>query len=144
MKETELQRFTCDCLRAHGGEGHIMSNRFLVGVADLLVKPQRPFAVALLEVKQKVGTNLDPRAFTLDVTVPQKTFLRKFHAVGGRAGVLSFLQNGGRRELYAAVFALDGLEAVGYRVSPQSHDALGGKGERERNLVELIERFCGI
>lgn len=143
MKETELQRFTCDALRLHGGDGHVMSNRFLVGVADLLVKlPLRP--AAFIEVKQKTGTNLDAREFTLDVTVPQKTFLRKFHAVGMRAGVLSFLQNGGRRELYAAVFALDGLEAVGYRVSPQSHDALGGKGERERKLVELIERFCGI
>jgi hypothetical protein len=76
------------------GHGHAYkaSSRFLVGVADVLVKlPQWP--AGFLEVKQRDWPATDAR-FLLDITHAQQIFLRRFNAAGMPTGVASFLQMG--------------------------------------------------
>lgn len=100
MKETDLQSLTIKAVRLHGGAAHKLSNRFLVGVSDLLVKlPLLP--AALLEVKYDERAKFDPAApITPGVTPLQHKFLKDYHAAGMACGVLSFLKADGRLLAY--------------------------------------------
>jgi hypothetical protein len=88
--ETELQSITVKSIKAAGGCAHKLSNRFLTGVADLLVKlPEMP--TALLEVKfNRYAVPLRIVHTAVEITVPQFRFLRDFHLAGMPTGVLSF------------------------------------------------------
>lgn len=101
MNELKLQQFIVDAVNGAGGFGHKMSNRFLIGVSDLLVKlsPKtnhdalRGCPAGFLEVKQRDYTRgLD--VFTLDVTFPQAKFLQDAAKADMPCGVASFLQKG--------------------------------------------------
>lgn len=116
MKETDYQKFVLDIVREAGGAGHKLSNRFLVGVSDLLIKlPGRN--AALIEVKlAKFAPSTSPdHEFDLGVTVLQREFLKKYHEAGMRVGVLSFVEHG-RQRLRIGMFGLDRFNEAGYLV----------------------------
>lgn len=156
MKETALQKYVIDVVRANGGAAYKLSHRFAIGVSDLLVKLKpkntivkpgeffKPmFSAMLLEVKQHEGVNTSPYPFKLDVTRPQQDFLRDFGRAGMRVGVLSFLQQNGKLNLAATVFTLDQLKEMSYTALPETHMSLGRKPEqRDAKLYQLLEDYA--
>lgn len=152
MKETALQKYVIDVVRARGGAAYKLSHRFAIGVSDLLVKlPNLHFAkesgdsypAMLLEVKQHEGVNTSPYPFKLDVTKPQQNFLRGFGRAGMRVGVLSFLQQNGKLNLAAVVFTLDQLKVMGYTALPEMHVSLGRKPEqRDAALYQVLKDYA--
>jgi hypothetical protein len=139
VKEIALQKLVVDAVKANGGMAHKLSNRFLVGVADLLVKmPNGP--ATLLEVKQREwGPQLN--RFILDVTVPQQRFLKNYADAGMTCGVMSFVQRGGRKDLSVAIFGIDELITTRFYVMLASHESLGAPSNREFNLINTL--ICG-
>lgn len=90
MREVDCQSKVIKAVRDAGGAAHKLSNRFLVGVPDLLC--QLPtYAAFLLEVKldkrTKVFSPVRP-----DVTPLQFKFLSEYNRAGMATGVLSFVQ----------------------------------------------------
>lgn len=134
MKEIDCQSLVIDAVRAHGGAAHKLSNRFLIGVSDLLVKlPDRP--AALLEVKLNKFSSL-AGLFGLDVTHLQKKFLNDYYDANMGCGVLSFIEHNrkGIRGLYLAAFGLDSMHQTDYHVRREDHVWLG-KDKDARHCV---------
>lgn len=141
MKETDYQKFVLDIVREAAGAGHKLSNRFLVGVSDLLIKlPGRE--AALIEVKlAKFHPATKPdHEFDLGVTVLQREFLKKYHEAGMRAGVLSFVEHG-RQQLWAGLFRLDTFNRAGYLMQPIDAHAPLNWVERRIEIREMLEDF---
>ena len=93
MNELDAQRLICKSAVSGGGFAFKMSNRFLVGVPDLLVKiPQYP--TMLIEVKLDKSKVKDP--IDVEVTPTQGGYLRRARAAGMVTGVASFLQRTSR------------------------------------------------
>jgi hypothetical protein len=90
MLETDLQSAVVKSVITAGGSAHKLSNRFITGVADLLIKIPE-FEAFCLEVKFGRYT---PPLRVKDVSVPLKTpqwrFLRNYWRAGMPTGVLSF------------------------------------------------------
>jgi DNA-binding sugar fermentation-stimulating protein len=105
IKETQLQHDVIKAVREIGGAANKLSNRFLVGVSDLLVKISNEDAM-LIEVKKNVYSAEFRDAVTLDVTTKQLAFLNEYARAGMRCGVLSFLvkMKRGKRVMSAAMF----------------------------------------
>lgn len=143
-----------DVVRARGGAAYKLSHRFAIGVSDLLVKlndtsatfKEPTLPAMLLEVKlahgAPLGRNMNTRQFKLEVTRPQKEFLQDFGRAGMRVGVLSFLENNGKLELYGAIFELDRLKAAEYRVSTLDHMPLRPVKERDAKLYQMLEDYA--
>lgn len=132
-----------DLVRSRGGAATKLSNRFLVGVADLLVKMLGANA-ALIEVKlHHVSKVVEGLKFTLDVTPLQRKFLSGYDAAGMACGVLSFVEVGGRGKLglRARMFSLDRLGASGYRVAAGDHLVLDINKRDEILMMALEEVF---
>ena len=92
MKELNVQRELIEAVIGADGAAHKLSNRFLTGVADLLIKLPR-YPVCLLEVKiDEIGATTT--SIGLTPTMPQIMFLRKYHAAGVPTGVMSCLVQG--------------------------------------------------
>lgn len=145
MKEVDAQSLVIRSVRAAGGAAHKLSNRFLIGVCDLLVKmPGRP--AVLIEVKlQKIGiTTSDSYAFIPDLTKLQEEFLLHYSRAEMATGLLSFVERGGlgRRHLSVAWFGIDKNRSMGYcrgrPVNVSSHDKLELAEAGERALAALI------
>lgn len=153
MKETDIQSHVIKVVRANGGAARKLSHRFNLGVCDLLIqlptfisKSTTNIPPMLLEVKLRHGAtlhkNLRGAQFMLDVTRPQREFLKEFRAAGTRVGVLSFMEKRGLIELYGAVFELDRLERAGYRVDTLDHMPLRPMQERDAKLYRMLEDFA--
>lgn len=153
MKETDIQSHVIKVVRAYGGAARKLSHRFNLGVCDLIV--QLPTFVSkntanvptmLLEVKLHHGAPLNRqlvgRDFTLNVTRPQREFLKEFRAAGTRVGVLSFMEKRGLTELYGVVFELDRLEHMDYRVGTLDHVPLRPIQERDAKLYRMLEDYA--
>src|SRR5215207_7353826 len=106
MKELALQKLICDIVnREHGGFARKLSHRFLVGVSDLLIKlPGLP--TALIEVKCE-NCPVNKKTVTLDVTVPQRRFLRDAASAGMIAGIFSFLDDKRNRRVGIQIIPID-------------------------------------
>lgn len=148
MKETACQSLMIDAVRANGGAAHKLSNRFLVGVSDLLVKlPARP--AMLLEVKLNKFSSLtdDGHGFMLDVTKLQDDFLRRYARAGMLCAVASFVQIGSdRRCLALALFKIDYTDKDCYcrgdHVRVGQHRLLGNNdGARHANIAMLLRNL---
>lgn len=84
LNELHLQSKCVDAVREMGGFAQKCSNRFLIGVPDLLV--QLPgYTTSFWEVKWTPVIALKP-----DPTVKQKVWLRDFTKAGGFCGVIYF------------------------------------------------------
>lgn len=90
MIEVGLQTALIKAFRSGGGAAHKLSNRFLVGVSDLLVKmPGNP--AWLLEVKRNKRPIRQTSIPDAGVTPIQDKFMRDFRDAGMITGVVSFL-----------------------------------------------------
>lgn len=142
MNELAAQSFVVDAVCNAGGAAHKMSNRFLIGVADLSVKlPSRP--CMFVEVKlEHIGRTTKPaHQFKLDVTVPQSKFLLKYQKAGMSVCVLSFVERGGlgRRGLSVAAFKLDKLILTRYVVAVCGHIEVPLSTAGENVLISILE-----
>jgi hypothetical protein len=90
MKELEFQTLVRKAVEREGGFGLKMSNRFLVGVPDLLVHlPGAPTMV--LEAKfSKVASTVRP--YRLELSPRQSLTLRQMAGAGMVAGVVSLIR----------------------------------------------------
>jgi hypothetical protein len=142
MLEIDCQKLVVDVVRARGGGATKLSNRFLVGIADLLIKiPEQEVLLAEAKLARFKRIPLPDHVFRLDVTVPQKAFLRAFRAAGARCGVLSFVEISGRGRLglYLAWLGLDRLDAqVYYQTEMRHHQFIGETGAREEQVWRIL------
>ena len=143
MIETEMQQLIIDAVKRRGGFAVKLSNRFLVGVVDLLVKLPR-YPAGLLECKRYDYAGKEAVAeFDLAVTGPQQRFLRDADAAGMPCGVASFTQrrNFGVRSLGLAIYTLAQVEGFKYVARADDHAALGDAEERAGNAMTQVERW---
>ena len=147
MIETEAQSLIVHAVEAHGGKALKLSNRFMTGVADLLVKlPHTPAMV--LECKLhtfSVKTIKDGHSFDdIGCTGPQKKFLRDWHAAGMRAGVVSFVQEHGvgLRTLRMTIYDYELMEKIGWCGDTYDHGLLGNKSDRFGEIFNQLTNFA--
>lgn len=148
MRELDCQSLIIDAVRAQGGAAHKLSNRFLVGVSDLLVKlPKYPaalFEVKLAKFSMKISDGHD---FMPDLTKLQEDFLLGYARAGMACGLLSFVQRGNdRRGLHMAQFKIDPADRSCYRrgdhVRVGQHTSLGGHDvARRAHIVTRLENI---
>jgi hypothetical protein len=143
MKELDLQSMIIDAVNESDGHAHKMSSRFLVGVADLLVK-LRGYPAGLLEVKQRDFPSTDAH-FLLDVTRPQQNFLRDFDAAGMPCGVASFLQDGSGSgfNLWLSVMSWKTISYKDSTIRPftigrTAHTFLGKPAVRAQHIMQVL------
>lgn len=93
MREVDCQSKVIKAVRDAGGAAHKLSNRFLVGVPDLLIKLPR-YSAIIMEVKleKRIQFSDDRYPITPEVTQLQWEFLKKYHDAGMTTGVISFVQ----------------------------------------------------
>lgn len=90
--EVDYQKLICDVVKEAGGFGKKLSNRFLVGVPDLLLL-HPDWTPGIYEVKlNKKPIRKD--IVNLEVTVPQENFLRAIEPMNMIAAVFSILRDG--------------------------------------------------
>ena len=159
MIETDCQSLIVTAVEAHGGKALKFSNRFFTGVADLLI--QLPgHSACILEAKLiTLSKKTIETGHTWDVgcTVPQQRFLREWGEAGMKTGVVSFIQEHGvgLKTLRMAVYRYDVLSTGGHSqpttggpllpwvIQSYQHDLLGGKSERNDNIIAQLEYFVG-
>ncbi len=141
IKETELQHDVIRAVKEVDGAAHKLSNRFLIGVSDLLVKIPSHDAM-LIEVKKDAYPKKSD-AVTLDVTPKQLAFLNDYASAGMRCGVLSFLvsMERGKRVIHGAMFDVTrgvvfrNKKIVGYVTS---YTLLRKGDEYHASILELL------
>src|SRR5580692_714296 len=102
MNELDAQRLVVQAAKSVGGYGFKLSNKFLIGIPDLLVQLPRQ-STGLWEVK----INDKPRVVeevSLKLTPLQDKVLADFSAAGGFCGVISFLRTTGDIEMDAFLY----------------------------------------
>lgn len=128
MKELEAQSLVIDAVRSSGGFAFKMSNRFLIGIPDLLM--QLPdFGTSLWEVKI-ADYPLAGYWARVYPTVKQQQKLREYEKAGGFCGVISFLR---AKDLHIAIMP-------GFRegeVALSNYTALK-RGKREETIQRLL------
>ena len=149
-EELDYQADVVDIVSTQGGFGHKMSNKFIIGVADLLLKPYG-CNTCVLEVKRAVReAQSQQRLFDLDLSVLQRNWLRRAHRGGMKAGVLSFVVSL-NQEWYrlftmgeleeCATHRIDkaGAERMEYRVDATKYRKFNDLTTIYQSIVE----FCG-
>lgn len=87
MMEVEFQRNICNAARAEGGYAHKRSNRFMVGIVDLLIKmPAAP--AAIIECKMVTIPKQHNTVIHIDMTKLQRADLKEFRRAGGWSGYM--------------------------------------------------------
>lgn len=154
MLETSLQKDVIDAMREAGGAATKLSNRFLIGVSDLLIKLPS-YDAMLVEVKKNqypVVATVDS-CVHMDVTQKQMQFLREYWSAGMTCGVLSFLYDRykGKRMMHGAYLSLDREDVFGkdkrpdlpLRVELREYTELGRAKEFGPSVIELIRERLG-
>ena len=129
MKELDAQRLIIEVVRDHGGAAFKLSNRFLVGVSDLLIKvPFLPAALIEVKLDQLPVKNTFVR---LAVTVPQQRFLGQFERAGMAAGIASIVV---RDQLFGMF--------IGNQITvPLESYFLGKKSERRELIWNVLKTW---
>lgn len=140
MIETEMQSLVVAAVATSGGRAQKLSNRFIIGVADLLVKlPRCP--AGLIEVKRYDFGRFDVKhRFKLDVTALQKRFLEEFQNAGMPAGIASFMQQKGKglKSLRLTVYTLDEAKHNDYTGASCDHLELGLPEFRNERINQYL------
>lgn len=142
IKEVDVQSIIIDAVEANGGKGTKLSNRFLVGVADLLIKlPGVPLAVIEVKLEHLPKRFNGEHEWKLAVTKPQEEFLLGYHEAGARALVLSVVIGSDRTRKQMAILAMgiDTAIARGYHVRFSDHTPLGGPTDRNLNIAWYLK-----
>lgn len=135
MKELDIQTKTIKAVEAAGGAAVKLSNRFLIGVADLLIKlPEIP--TMLMEVKLNLMP-IQKETVNLDTTKLQQDFLRSFGKAGVDCGVISFLwkkdKGGNCINIWGNI-----CDESCKTLSVTAHTELGISKDFNRNVVEML------
>lgn len=129
MRELQAQSLVVKAVKEHGGVAFKMANRFLVGVSDLFV--QLPGCHSYLwEVKLAKGHPNSQANMVVNVTSMQAKFIEDVNKSGGKAGVISFVQN--KHDMYFA--AIRGVP----RYFPALSYKQLGRGTREKDIVDYL------
>lgn len=141
MREVQYQSLVLQAVRDAGGAGHKLSNRFLIGVCDLLIKMPN-WAPMLVEVKlaKFAKSTGDDHEFDVGVTVPQHEFLKKYRNAGMETGVLSFIEHGNARaqNLRVGAFKLDVFAGPCLYATIGEHK----RAENRKNgILEALQEF---
>jgi len=140
MNELDLQRLVVQSVKMNGGTGWKMSNKFLVGIPDLILcLPGQ--GIGVWEVKQTMMPKTVEHVI-LKPTALQEKVLNDVTEAGGFCGIISFIR--GRRELYCGVYLYKTLRYADefikkHQIAISSHEPLP-RGEREGKIVDLITR----
>lgn len=151
MKEVEVQKLIVDAVREAGGAAHKLSNRFSIGVPDLLIKLPRNSTIAdlfpamLMEVKLEKYADVNKLAergkTTMpDVTVPQHSFLTDYAKAGMLAGVMTFIVD--RRGLRGLWLCVAPPFKKGHEIRLADFAPCGGHQDRNRMIVETLKQFA--
>ena len=152
MNELGYQKFVIQQVFAAGGFAWKSNNRFLIGVADLMVKLPGYPCCALEVKKNKMPVKKD--SVVLDVTPLQTLFLRNCAMAGMPAGVLSFLTTSKRKTDKSLVIPITSFPSdqmkdfeVGLVRSSSAKDHFYGHYNIHNEpghltVIEQIERFC--
>lgn len=136
MSELSLQRDVIESVEARGGFAKKLSNRFLIGVADLYVKLPRHPGV-FIEVKdEKLPKKSDH--VLLGLTPLQRRFLMDAHRAGDNAAVLSFIA--APNKLWAHMLPIDRFPADN-RLPVKAHHQIV---DRRKSLAEFIYTYLGL
>lgn len=139
--ELQMQKETVDAVRTVGGFAHKMSNRFLIGVADLLIKlPQTEHPAMVLEVKIN-KLPLKTKTITLNVSPLQERYLCDAAAAGMPAGVLSFVK-GPNRMLMVSMMNIADAFAVDYKVNLEDRHVTIPLGQRGPVILKVLQDFA--
>lgn len=147
MIETQCQQLIITAVKEIGGRGLKLSNRFLVGVCDLLVQmPGYPAFILEAKLHNLSAKSLGKGHLIEDVgcTKLQRDFLRDWHDAGMLTGVASFIQVPGREtigSLRLALYSYEQMLAGHWAVHSHNHSALGEKSERMLNIRALLAEF---
>lgn len=136
MNELEAQRLVIKSVRVNGGYAFKLSNRFLVGIPDLLIQmPGR--GTSLWEVKIRDYPKKES-AFHIQVTPPQLKRLRDFYHAGGRGGVISFL-----RVVDGLSFHMMPLDIflMNHGGTCREDHVFLAKGKREQTIWQELSKF---
>ncbi len=143
MNELQAQKLVIDAVREYGGAGWKLSNRFLVGIPDLLLcLPLQ--TVGIWEVKIGDMPKRDNHV-KLAITPLQEKTLNDLHNAGGFCGVISFLREGSGLRIAAYWWPTVKYEDqfIGkFVVSTLNHLPLR-RGQREQDIVEALEGQYG-
>lgn len=139
MTELEAQRLVVKAAKSVGGTGWKLSNRFLIGVPDLLICVPGQ-STGIWEVKM----NDKPKGeeITLKLTPLQEKTLSDLDNAGGYCGVISFLRTTGEVEMDAFLYKTLRYEDIWikkHRVSVSSHEKLK-RGHREEGIVRVLNK----
>lgn len=136
MKETDFQKVVMDAVRAEGGYGLKLSNKFLVGVPDLLIKAPG-FPTTILEAKQEKWPVRPETLLKPDVTALQAKHLREANGAGICTGVISFTH--GKSNWYG-VAVVDYVPGLTLR---QVQYAWSTRSAMPHNIFTLLRAFWG-
>lgn len=153
MIEVAVQTLIIEAVRAHGGEARKLSNRFAVGVSDLLIKLPGPVFGTLAVPAMLMEVKLDKRAagfaarmnnpVTPDVTVPQHSFLTNFARAGMLCGVMSFVEEAhkGKRGLWLQIVRVPGY-VVEDGLRPDRYQQLSPLASFDEIIINMLKEFA--
>lgn len=141
--ELRYQKQIVDGIKADGGFAFKMSNKFLVGVPDLFVKP-RNWDAHIFEVKQQVLPKIT-RKVLVTMTALQAGFLRNLHDAGFPCGCISILRERADRIRLHIRFCQEmergstGIFNTKYHVDVD--DYVPVSSPREAGMIEAMDVF---
>lgn len=162
MIETKVQTLVIEAVRAHGGEARKLSNRFNIGVCDLLIKlgggqelterggVQDFYPAMLMEVKldkRVIGFAARMNAPVAPaVTVPQHSFLTAFARAGMLCGVMSFVEEAhrGKRGLWLQIVRVGPGHDYrpGWSLRPDHYTKLEPLNLFDQVMVDMLKEFA--
>lgn len=147
MKETEMQQLIVDAVNDDGGKAYKMSNRFMIGVSDLIIK-MPGYQAGFMEIKRNdVAASTLKRGISvkLDLSALQIRFLEDFQKAGMPAGVGAFLQISGEglRTLRFATMTFDQAKKQNFMMDSENYHSLGKSDERPQIIRQRIHTWLG-
>lgn len=143
MLEIDCQSMVIDIVRARGGYAHKLSNRFLIGVADLSIQIpglRHVWAEVKLNKFRQAPFEFGNFKFKLDVTRLQHKFLYNYQRAGAKCGILSFVEIGGRGKLGLHVAWLGLDTTCRYEVEWSAYQAVNMSATREEQLWTMLRQ----
>ncbi len=149
MIELDCQQLLIDAVKEQGGCAIKFNNRFVIGIPDLLLKPQG-LEPMILEAKlykfSRKTLDMGHIIHEMGVTKLQRDQLRDWNYAGMLTGVASFVmeQGGDVRSLRLRLYTYQEMTQLGWSAATSAHTVLGDKSERMTNIRELLIHFARI
>lgn len=141
-KETQFQKDLIDEAARQGGYGIKMSNKFLAGVPDLLIKmPAWPSAV-LVEMKKNAEVSKNAPRVLVGITALQMDHLRRANAAGIPSYVMSIMSLRGFPSTFfvAVCRILDQSAESGYTIPIQTYSPMPARTTKSSFMLQMLDR----